>query len=512
MASGQTAAASAALQALLRDAPDHTAARLVLTGVYLQQGQVRAAALEAKQAAASTHDDCEGVTAAAHACMQLGEMRAARDCLARFVAREPNLSGPQLASLAYAYERIGDNPSALALLRMASAHGCSDADFLYFYANQLQFAGDLAGARHVFEDCLDVASDHGHVLWSLAQLPRERANLGYAAAIRAELARADAGSENTAALKFALYRELERDLEYGSAFDALAGGNAIMHAVYPVDTAPREAVFNAISRYTERQPAGSAGALTDGPLPIFIVGLPRCGSTLLAQMLGNHPDVVSTGERSDFPRQLRWMADVAGAEPIDLTLFRRLPDLDYTTLGQRYLDETQWRAEGRRFYVDKLLSNFKLIGPIHRALPQAPIVHLKRAPMGICFSNYRALLGVHYPWSYALDALAAHYCEYRRVMAHWERVLPGAIYAVDYCDLVTRPEATLAALFARCGLQQVAGCTDLARSSAAVNTLSSPQVREPVHTRALNAWRRYGVQLAPLQDALRHAGYAAAPA
>jgi hypothetical protein len=240
----------------------------------------------------------------------------------------------------------------------------------------------------------------------------------------------------------------------------------------------------------------------DGPMPIFIVGMPRSGTTLLERILGNHSQVTPAGELADFSRQWRWVTDRHGQRLLDAALVEGAGETDFAEVGRRYLEQSQWRAGGRPYYVDKLPPNFMLAGFIRRALPQAKIVHMTREPMDLCFSNYRALFGDAFAYSYDLDALAAHHRQYRRLMAHWHAVMPGAIHDVDYAALVQDTEAAMRALLAHCGLPFEAGCLDTAGNPAPVATLSSAQVREPIHGRALGEWKPYAAQLTGLRRAL----------
>jgi hypothetical protein len=175
---------------------------------------------------------------------------------------------------------------------------------------------------------------------------------------------------------------------------------------------------------------------------------------------------------------------------------------DFAEVGRRYLEQTQWRAADRPYYVDKLPPNFMLAGFIRRALPQAKIVHMGRDPMDLCFSNYRALFGDAFAYSYDLDDLAAHHGHYRRLMRHWHEVMPGAVHDVDYTALVQDTEAVTRALLDFCELPFEAACLDTTGNPAPVATLSSAQVRERIHMRALREWKPYASQLAGLRETL----------
>jgi tetratricopeptide (TPR) repeat protein len=507
IADGQVKAAQATLESLVRREPTHVPARMLLSSVYLERGNAREAAAEAVAASRVLPEDADTVAAAVHCLLWLGEMTSARDCLARFDAASRKLDGQQLTALAHTYQMLGDHATGLELMDRAAAQGHDNPDFRYFHALQLQFNGRIADARRRLEGCLQLGPTFGRASLALARMGKQTAESNHLAYIRQQLCVVEPGSEDHAAFEFAQYKELEDLDEFEAAFAALERGNAIMYGRMSHDLSREAKLFEGIRQVVDAEFVSGAGAdIGSGPVPIFIVGMPRSGTTLLDRILDNHPDVVSTGERTDFPRQLRWSATRHGKEMIDPDLLDRLPQVDYAELGRRYLDQTRWRVPGSRFFVDKLPPNYLLLGLIHRTLPQAPILHMVRDPMDICFSNYKALFGESYPYSYQQQALAQHYIHYRGLMRHWHSIMSGCVLDVSYANLVRDPEAALETVYAHCGLRHVAGCSDLTRNVTAVNTLSSAQVREPIHTRTLGEWRRYERQLAPLQAVLQKAG------
>jgi hypothetical protein len=205
----------------------------------------------------------------------------------------------------------------------------------------------------------------------------------------------------------------------------------------------------------------------------------------------------------DFGNQLHWAADTSHTQ--GQAFLARLPDLDLAEVGRRYLAQTQWRARGKAFYIDKQPPNWVLAGLIHAALPHARLLHMARDPIDLCFSNWRAFFGDTYAYSYDMAGLAAYHQVYLRTMAHWREVMPNAILDVSYADLVSEPEAVMRRVFAHCGLQWEPGCLDMRSNAAPVATLSAAQVRTPLHARAFGEWRRYQSQLEPLRRALEAA-------
>lgn len=376
--------------------------------------------------------------------------------------------------------------------------GFDNADFRYFRAIQLQFNGRLDEAEQELDACLRLGPTYGRASLTLARLRKQTPLTHHLDYIRAQLRRVKPGSEDHAAFEFAQYKELEDLGELPSAWQALTRANAIMRErLSPPDEA---ALYDRLMGVCTHAFVHAAAPVEhDGPMPIFIVGMPRSGTTVLDRILGNHPDVRSAGELGDFGHQLRWGADQSGRKLLDEALLTALPGIDFAEVGRRYLQQAQWRAAGARYFVDKLPANFLVLGLIARALPGAVFLHSTRDAMDVCFSNYRALFGDAYAYSYDLHSLSRHHRMYQRLMAHWGTVLPGRILDVDYAALVATPEAAAREVFDFCGLDFVADCSDIARNAAPVATLSSGQVREGIHTRGLGEWRRYGDQLASLQ-------------
>jgi hypothetical protein len=309
------------------------------------------------------------------------------------------------------------------------------------------------------------------------------------------------GSEDEACLEFAQYKELEDLGRFDQAWDALQRGNAIMHARRRPQPTTEQAMIDAVIARCTPQFLQPGPQRFDGPMPIFIVGMPRSGTTLLERVLGNHSQVTPAGELADFTQQWRWAADQHDRNGAGDSRAA----VDFVELGQRYLEQTQWRAAGKPFYVDKLPQNYMLAGFIRRALPQARILHMTREPMDLCFSNYRALFGNEFGYTYDMSTVAEHHFQYRRLMNHWHAAMPGAIHDVSYEALVSDTETTARKLLAYCGLEFEPRCLDTASNKTPTATLSTNQVREPIHRRGLQEWRPYERQLEPLRQALlRH--------
>jgi hypothetical protein len=239
------------------------------------------------------------------------------------------------------------------------------------------------------------------------------------------------------------------------------------------------------------------------PTPIFIVGMPRTGTTLLERILGNHPEVSTCGELTALVQQHHWVADRVWAGMFDERAAMEQPRLDTDLLGRRYLDAVSWRTEGRRFFSDKTPGNLMAIALILKAMPHARIIHLRRDPIDACFSNLKVLFAPDvYPYSYDFHGLASHHRNYTRLMNHWHGLFPGRILDVGYEDLVRNSEQQATRILEYCGLEERDGITELTANNASVSTESRSQVREPIHQRNVGGWRRYASHLAPLEQLL----------
>ncbi len=496
--------ATATLESLLALHPGHAGAHMLLAGVILAKGQMRMATEHLKRAAATIPDDAALVAQLAQGLSRLGEVNAARACL-RHPAVGRTQPGPVLTALGHIYQGLGLNPEALQLMDRARATGYDNPDFRYFRALQLQFNGKLVEAEAEMESCLRLGPTFGRASLSLARIRKQTSASNHLAFIRSRLSSVAKGSEDHASFEFALHKELDDLGELEEAWAALDRGNAVMAARLPYDPVAEERLFDAIIERFDARFLSMDSQRRDspsGPTPIFIVGMPRSGTTLLERFLGNHSMVASAGELSDLPKQLRWVADRHGHPLIDQALLSDMPALDFAELGRRYLEQSQWRAYGRPYYVDKLPPNFMLIGCIRRALPHAKVVHMTREPMDVCFSNYRAMFGDSYAYSYEMTRLAHHHRQYVRLMAHWRQAIPGFVLDLPYADLVQDTAATCSRLLEFCGLPDEGGL-DHTLNAGSVATLSSAQVRQPIHARGLGEWRRYERQLQPLQDLLQ---------
>jgi tetratricopeptide (TPR) repeat protein len=508
----QWLAAQVALEALLERRPEDVATRMELARAMLRQGLMRASATQLVRAAQSPVSDVQlNIQLVQRLCFS-GEIEAARACLARF-ERLSGLPAQVLAAQAHLRWMLGEFDASRSLVERALAAGADMPGEHHMHAMLLQFSGEIERAGQVLETCLRRWPSFGTAAVALSNLRKQTPATQHVDFLQQQLARFPARDANPevrfarAEFAAALFKEFDDLGQHESAWQALALSNALMHELNPYDAAGEAAVTDALIDASRH--IGSTDAklrpTPQGPVPIFIVGMPRSGTTLLDRMLSCHSQVRSAGEINDGLRQLHWVADVvpAGVQGM-LEAVRRSRKIDFAELGARYLQQTRWRAQGRPYYIDKLPGNIQMVAFIRRALPHAPILHMVRDPMDVCFSNFKAMFGNISAYSYDMKTLAHYYRLYVRLVRHWHATLPGAMLDVSYEALVSDPATTLRGVLEHCGLAIEDACLHPERNEAPIATPSSIQVREPIHTRAVGQWRHYASQLRPLRELLAH--------
>ncbi|MBN8736508.1 MAG: sulfotransferase [Xanthomonadales bacterium] len=501
IAMDQPTPARALLESILGRNPDDVRAHLVMGGLEIAEGHIRAATRHALAAARDLPDEADAIGSVIAALMQVGEIVEARRCLDHPCIGKSE-SPTVLMRSAAQRQMLGEHETSLALIERAGRFGASGPDFQFYRAVQLSFNGRLDEAEADLESCILADPPLGRAFLQLSRMRTQTPERNHLPRIEQALTRAEPGSENEAGLEFARYKELEDIGRHTEAWEALTRANRLMYRRLAHDPAREAAILGSLAQVDLGKPTDAVELSLAGPQPIFVIGLPRSGTTVLDRILGNHSQVRSAGELGDFARLLIWATDHCATVVPDEVIVDRLGRVDWRELGRLYLEQTQWRARGRPFFIDKLPRNWMVAGLIHRAFPRAPIVNVVRDPMDVCFSNYRALFGDAYPYSYDLDALAQHHRQYKRLMGRWHEAFPGAILDVDYARLVREPEGVAREVFAFCRLDFEAGCTDLKRNTATVATLSMAQVRQPIHARAFGEWRPYAEQLTSLRNAL----------
>jgi predicted Zn-dependent protease len=423
----------------------------------------------------------------------------------RLLATEPR-NIDYLSLKAQALRLLGGSHEAVALMKQAVAdHPGEDRAWL-LCGHLLREVGQQAQAIEVYRRALVVRPGSGRAYSSLANLKTFRFSDADRAAMQEQLARSGPRSVDRTHLEFALGKALEDESQFAASFEHYSRGNALHRATIGHDPDAEtaqvlraKAIYTA-SFFTDR--SGWGGARAD---PIFIVGMPRSGSTLLEQMLASHPQVEGTRELTDIPAlalELTLRASTnQRAEIPDAVAALDRQEVD--ALAERYLSRTRvYRPLGKPRFVDKMLGNFIHIGLIHLMFPRAAIIDARRHPLGCSFSCYKQLFARSVNFSYDLEELGRYYRDYVGLMEHFDAVLPGRVYRVHYERVVDDPEGELRKLLDYCGLPFEQQCLQFYENPRVVQTISSEQVRRPIYGDSVDQWRHYEPWLGPLKAAL----------
>jgi len=458
------------LEAVLERAPDYHAARYDYAQVLIERHMFAQAQQQAERLVAADPANRSYLTVEALACVGLGQ-----------------------------HER------AIGLYRRLLPGAAQPAELHLSIAHSLKTLGRQAEAVAEYHAAAAAREGYGDAWWSLANLKTYRFATHELEQMRAAEAAATTSAVDRYHLCFALGKALEDGQQYPASFEYYLRGNALKRAESPyrpetVELNTRLQIEVCTRELFERR-QGSGAPAAD---PIFIVGLPRSGSTLVEQILASHSAVEGTHELADVPRIV---ADLRGREsgtddPRYPAVLAQMSAADFRRLGEKYLADTRSYRTGKPRFIDKMPNNFRHIGLIHLMLPNARIIDARREPMACCFGNFKQLFAKGQEFTYSIDDIARYYRTYLELMRHWNRVLPGRVLRVQHEDLVDDLEGTVRRLLGYCDLAFEPQCLEFHRTERSVRTASSEQVRQPLYREGLEQWRHYEPWLGALRAAL----------
>ena len=397
------------------------------------------------------------------------------------------------AGLAHAHAR-SSHPEEAAESYARAVEIKPDAPVLQMgYAHALKTVGDQPGALQAYRAAIKAKPEFGEVYWSMANLKIFKFEDEEVAAMEKQVNDGDLSESEEAHFRFALGKAWEDKRDYDKAWHYYDTGNKL-HRM-EVDHDPlefeikQESIIQIFDRELLEKSQGNGCPDTD---PIFIVGLPRSGSTLVEQILSSHSQVEGTSE-------LPVLQHVAGSMGRYRTDGKKYPELalearkqDWKAYGEKYMeDSSRHRHSNKPFFTDKLPNNFPHVGLLHLILPNAKIINTRRHPLDSCLGAYKQLWGTGQNWTYDVMDLAHYYSQYHQIMKHWHSVLPGKVLDVHYEDTVLDLEGQVRRILDYCGLPFEEQCLRFHETERAVNTASSEQVRQPIYRDALGKWRRY---------------------
>jgi len=492
---GQRDSAIASLEAVVQQQPDKVQHQLDLADLHLENenhGAARALAMRA----------VEGHIESPAIALQLIKLLAALSESGLILQIAQQLPPPMwdsansLAHVASQLSLVGALDLAREFARAAVARDPSHPAALSIHATQDVFHGDLPSAATHAERCLAyVPGDSGsHWLLSRLRLPEAERRIER---IERELAR-NPGGEDEANLGYALHNELHDLKQYERAWVALERACRAKRSTLDYSTERATALFAQLHEWGADELARGDGYTGAGPIPIFVIGQHRSGTTLAERIVSGHSQVAQGGETYDIRAGLRRISGLHFRTESDPRVIAMRERIDYRGLGEHYLQGIAWRAKGKPYVTDKLPSNYLNLGFIARALPQARFVHLNRDPIDVGLSNLRTLFSHACPYSYDQAEFVAHYHLYLGLMEHWRALLPDRILDVNYQDLVDNPETESARIANFCGLGYEPSMVQIEKRSDAVSTASSVMMREGIRKDRGQVWKAYESQLQPI--------------
>lgn len=422
----------------------------------------------------------------------------------RCASTDPAIWG-QIATV---HSHASDQRRALAAYDRAVSLAPRDAHLIYNRASVRRFLGDLEGAEADYDLVVALQPQDYEAHVNRSELRVQTAARNHVKELELLAASDCADWRGEVQIRFALAKEYEDLGEYAKSFEQLRRGakQRREHMQYDVanDVATVDWIISAF-------PAIAPGSVpnTGRDAPIFIVGLPRSGTTLVERILSSHSSVSSAGELDCFAlamvdavRQRSGQAQLPRRELVALSA-----TLDFGPLGQDYLRRARAAFDGSGRFIDKMPLNYLYCGLIRLALPDAKIIHVTRHPMAVGYAMYKTLFKDGYPFSYDLTEISRYYAAYRRLMRHWEATMPGGIHQLRYEDLVTNQLEETRKLLEYCGLEWQDACIAFHENPMASTTASASQVRRPIYHSSVQQWRHYEQQLCELRQGLASAGF-----
>ena len=436
--------------------------------------------------------------------LALGRRREACEAAADARHRAP-MNAIMLDAIGSLFSQAGDQLRALEAFDLAVAITPTHPHFMFNRATVKRFLGRLAEAEQDYDQVIALKPSDYEAYKNRSELKTQTQSTNHIPELEQVLAQNIDDWRGAVQIRYALAKEFEDLGEYAKSFAHLKAGAQERRRHMRYEVASDEATADwIIQAFPRAQPQDPSAARAD---PIFIVGLPRSGTTLVDRVLGSHSTINSAGELDYFAQCL--VAAVRRDHPTPLPrqdLVARSATLDFSALGHAYLECTRQGVATSLRITDKMPLNYLYCGLIHRALPNAKIVHLTRHPMAAGYAMYKTLFKDAYPFSYDLEEIGRYYVAYRRLMDHWQTSLPGVIHEVSYEALVTDQHGETERLLNFCGLDWQEACVDFHRNVAATTTASAVQVRQPIYRTSVSQWRHYETELQPLAKILRAAG------
>jgi len=502
---GEQGKAETIVRDLLKKHPTDVSAIKMLADIGIKMGQ----ASEARDLLERCLELSPNFHAARHAyamaLMRQQEPEAAIDEAEKLLALDPD--NPSFLTLKAAMlNKIGDQAGALDIYEKVLKNYPNQARAQMTYGHTLHAVGRVDESIDAYKACIRLSPEVGEAYWSLANLKTFRFSDEDIDAMKAQVTTEGGDPDDQSHLAFALGKALEDRKQFDESWQFYKRGNNIRRISHrhniKVNALDSVRQVRVCSKDLFEQRAGWG---CQAPDPIFVVGLPRAGSTLLEQILASHSQVEGTAELADIGAISRKLGDKTRKNPAGKypEILADLTEEEVRELGESYLQTTRiQRATDAPFFIDKLPNNFRHIGMIHLILPNSKIIDARRHPMGGCFSCFKQLFARGQTFTYGLEDIGKYYRDYVRLMDHWGTVLPGRVHRVQYEEMVADTEVQIRALLDYCELDFEEQCLRFYETERSIRTPSAEQVRKPIYKEGMEQWRNFEAHLDPLKEAL----------
>ncbi|MGI9248955.1 MAG: tetratricopeptide repeat-containing sulfotransferase family protein [Woeseiaceae bacterium] len=407
--------------------------------------------------------------------------------------------------IAATYGLLGDQQEASVWIDRAARKDPDNIPILVNQANNHMFLGKLDDAEAVLSKVLDVQPGNPNANWTLSNV-RKAKDRDHVEQLERMVQQESRNPRALAFLNYGLGKELEDLEEWDKAFEAFSRGAKARRSTIDYDEQSEKELFETLGEvFTSDWLKKSAGG-HDDPSPIFVVGQPRTGTTLVERIITSHSQVHSAGELRQFGTCIRRLSNYREPTRYSAKLASLAAEVDCEKLGKAYMASTKKMRGSLPRFVDKLPPNYLYVPLILKALPKAKIIHLTRNPMDACFASFKQLFADAYPHSYDQAEMARHHARYYHLMALWRQRFEGRFYDIAYEDTARDLEPNARALIEFLALPWEDACLHFHKQDAAVTTASAVQVRQPAHTRSIGRWMRYEDQLAVMRQTLQAEG------
>ncbi|MEH6593355.1 MAG: sulfotransferase [Halioglobus sp.] len=494
---------------ILRADPRHPEAHFLLAINNLHRRQPAKSIVLLKVATGLSPDKGRYWVQLARAYSQTEQVAETEQALERALELKPD-DALSIDTIGVVLSRLGDHLRAEPFFRKSLQRQPDNPDFLFNLATSERFNGKLEEAYEHFCALYRLQAQRYEIYPSIAELAPGNMLGKIQSGFEAKLARTT-DVDARLQISHGLARILERQKQPVAALDILIEGNRQKRQSLPYSSTNDKQLYDSISQLCTAPFCGQGGA-TSSDRPIFIVGMPRSGTTLLERIVSSHSGVYSAGELQDFAIAFKQLSGSRTQALLDPDTIRAGEQISFDDLGQRYLNRTRSRSGHSAHYIDKMPLNFLYAGLIHKALPHARIICLRRNPMDTVLSNFRQLFALRFSqYNYAYDLMdtARYYLFFDKLMSHWQTVLPDEVFhQVHYEDLVEDTEAQIKSILEFLGLPWEEQCLEFHQNSAPVATASAVQVRQPIYRSSIARWKTVEAQLEPVKALFLEAGIA----